>query len=142
MYESMSFFSGLFQALGDARDLVEERTKEKSAQRKQQRQQQPGISSAEAPLSPSADQEMRPTLLQNSGIKARLAAVLDLPGNQRCSECDRQDNKPHSAAFFESPVDGQKLGIFVCKKCRSTALEATDGEFIVKHLKLLDNCKF
>jgi len=97
---------------------------------------------AQSPLSPTADQEMRPTLLQNRGMTARLAAVLDAPGNQRCSECDRQDNKVHSAAFFECPVDGQKLGMLVCKKCRSTALEATDGDFTIKHLKMLDNCKF
>ena len=80
-------------------------------------------------------------MLRNTGIETRLKAILEIPGNELCSECDKPDNKVAFASFFTSPVDHRRLGVLCCKKCKHLHDEVGEGEFFVKSLAELDECK-
>ena len=81
-------------------------------------------------------------MLSNTAIETRLKAVLDVPGNKLCSECEKPDNEVKYASFFKSPVDQRLLGVLCCKKCKKLHDEVGEGEFFTKCLTELDDCKF
>ncbi|CAB9517034.1 expressed unknown protein [Seminavis robusta] len=71
-------------------------------------------------------------------IEQRLQRLLQRPGNDTCSECDRSDNKPTWASFFVCPVDNRKLGVFCCPNCHYLHQSVGEGEFRLKGLRDTD----
>lgn len=78
-------------------------------------------------------------MLRNTGIETRLKAILEVPGNELCSECEKPDHKVEFASFFVSPVDARRLGVLCCKKCVKLHDDVGEGEFFTKNLEELDD---
>ena len=82
------------------------------------------------------------SMLSNTVIETRLKAILEVPGNEVCSECQKPDQEVKYASFFKSPVDQRLLGVLCCRKCRILHDEVGEGEFYTKSLTELDDCEY
>jgi hypothetical protein len=82
-------------------------------------------------------------MAEAKNVEQRLMDVLEVPSNQNCSECDREQNKPVWAAFLVCPVDQKRLGVVCCKKCFNLFQDVKDDDcdFTVKSLTQLNDCK-
>lgn len=74
-------------------------------------------------------------------IEQRLARLTARPGNDKCSECDRSDNRPTWASFFTCHLDDRTLGVLLCPKCYHLHSKVGEGEFTLKGLQDVDDCE-